>query len=169
MLWIFFLNGTFIMPQKKSFGQKKNLNFMHEFKSTILPELKNCQIGPFEPMHGIQIFFGPKDFFWSIMKMTFTKNIPNPNWKEFLKSCESFLRKSQSSSLTDLNPGFGGPWDMLAIFFVNVIFIMLQIKSFGQKNFWISCTGSKVPFCQNLKIAKMIVKNQCALKYYSNW
>ena len=78
----------------------------------------------------------------------------NPNWKEFLKSCESFLRKSQFSTLNYLNPRFGGSWDMLGIFFVNVIFIMLQKKSFDQKNFWISCTGSKMPFCQNWKIAK---------------
>ena len=28
------------------------------------------------------------------------------------------------------------------------IFIMLQKKSFGQKDFWISCTGWKVPFWQ---------------------
>ena len=33
----------------------------------------------------------------------------NPNSKEFLKSCESFLRKSQFSTLTNLNPGIGDP------------------------------------------------------------
>ena len=48
---------------------------------------------------------------------------------------------SQFSTLTDLNPRFGRLWDMLAIFFVNVrkfvnvIFIMLQKKSFGQNKF----------------------------------
>ena len=50
---------------------------MHRFKSAILPELKNCQNGTFDPVHEIQKFFWPKDFFWSIMKMTFTKNISN--------------------------------------------------------------------------------------------
>ena len=70
----------------------------------------------------------------------------NPNWKEFLKFCKSFLRKSQLSTLTNLNPGFGGPWDILGIF------IMLQKKSFGQKNFWISWTGSKVLFWQSLNL-----------------
>ena len=85
----------------------------------------------------------------------------NPNWNEFLKSCESFLRKSQFSKMRYLNPGFGGPWDMLGIFFVNVIFITLQKKSFGQKNFWIPDMGSKVPFCQNWKIAKMALLNPC--------
>ena len=57
------------MLQKKSFGKKK-LNFMQVFKSAILPELKNCQFGNFEPVHEIQTFL-PNDFFWSIMKMTF--------------------------------------------------------------------------------------------------
>ena len=45
------------------------------------------------------------------------------------------MRKSQFSILTDLNPGFGRPWDMLAIFFVNAIFIMFQKKSFGKNSF----------------------------------
>jgi hypothetical protein len=27
---------------------------MHSFKSAIFPELKNCQNGTFEPVHGIQ-------------------------------------------------------------------------------------------------------------------
>ena len=31
----------------------------------------------------------------------------------------------------------------------------------GQKNFWISCTGLKVPFWQNWKIAKMALLNLC--------
>jgi hypothetical protein len=47
----FFLFGTFITPQKKSFGQ-----------SAILAEWKNCQNGTFEPVHEIQKFFWPKDF-----------------------------------------------------------------------------------------------------------
>ena len=65
------------------------------------------------------------------------------------------------SFLTDLNPEFGGPWGMLWVFFVNGTFIMPQKKSFGQKIFWISCTGSKVPFWQNGKIAKMALLNRC--------
>ena len=31
----------------------------------------------------------------------------NPNWKDFLKYFESYLGKSQFSTLTDLNSGFG--------------------------------------------------------------
>ena len=47
------------------------------FKSAILPELKNCQNGTFEPLNEIQTFFWPKDFFGSIMKMPLTNNIAN--------------------------------------------------------------------------------------------
>ena len=64
-------------------------------------------------------------------------------------------------TFTDLNPGFGGPWNKLWIFLVNGTFIVPQKKSFGQKKFWISCTGSKVPFWQNEKIAKMALLNLC--------
>jgi hypothetical protein len=59
----------------------------------------------------------------------------NLNWKEFLKS--------QFSTLTDLNPEFGRPWDILVILFVNVIFIMFQKKSFDQNYFWIFMHGFK--------------------------
>jgi hypothetical protein len=62
MLWIFFVYGTFIMHQKKSFGQKKK-NFMDGFKSATLAIFPFCQIVTFEPVHEIQKKFGPKDFF----------------------------------------------------------------------------------------------------------
>ena len=75
------------------------------------------------------------------------------------KNSWNLLRKSHFSTLTDLNPGVGKPLDMLAIFFFNAIFIMLQKESFSQKYFWISCTGSKVLFCHNWKIAKMALLN----------
>ena len=41
------------------------------------------------------------------------------------------------------------------------IFIMLQKNAFGQKNFWISCKGSKVPYWQKWKVAKMALLNPC--------
>ena len=75
----------------------------------------------------------------------------NPKWKEFSKSRESFLKKVPICTLTDLNTGFGGPWNKLQIILVNGTFIMPQKKFFGQTIFWISCTGSKVPFWQNEK------------------
>ena len=64
-------------------------------------------------------------------------------------------------TLTDLNPRFGVPWDMLGVFLWSSAFIMLQKKSFDQKKIWISCTGLKVPlpFFQNWKIAKMALLN----------
>ena len=83
----------------------------------------------------------------------------NLNWKEFLKSRESFMRKVSVCTLTDLNPGFDRPWKKLWIFFVNGTFIISQKKSFGQKKIWISCTGSKVPFWQFFHSAKMALLN----------
>ena len=38
------------------------------------------------------------------------------------------MRKSSVCTLADLNPGFGGPWDMLWIFLGYGTFIMLQKK-----------------------------------------
>ena len=83
----------------------------------------------------------------------------NPKWKEFLKSRESFLKKVPICTLTDLNTGFGGPWNKLQIILVNGTFIMPQKKTFGQKKFWISYTGSKVPFWQFFHSAKMALLN----------
>jgi hypothetical protein len=36
---------------------------MQGIKSAILPKVKNCQNGAFEPLHEIQFFFVPKAFF----------------------------------------------------------------------------------------------------------
>ena len=54
------------------------------------------------------------------------------------------------STLTYLNPGFGRPWDMLGIFFVNDNFITLQKKSLGQKK----VEFYEVPFCRIEKLPK---------------
>ena len=77
------------------------------------------------------------------------------------KSRKSFFRKSPFCSFSWINPGFGRPWDKLWIFFLIPIFKMLQKNDFGQKFFWISCTGSKVPFWQKWKIGKMALLNPC--------
>ena len=50
---------------------------MEGFKSGILAEWKYCQNGIFKPLHEIQNIFWPKDFFWGIMKVPYTKNIHN--------------------------------------------------------------------------------------------
>ena len=55
----------------KEVFQQKYLNLMHEFKSAILPELKNCQNGTFELVLEIKKIFWPKVFFWCIKKVTF--------------------------------------------------------------------------------------------------
>ena len=74
----------------------------------------------------------------------------NPNCKEFSNCCKSFLRKSSVCNLTDLNPGFGKPWDMLWLFFGFGTFIMLQKESFGQKQF-----PSRVQKCHFGRIEKL--------------
>ena len=76
-------------------------------------------------------------------------------------SRDGFFRKSPFCTFSCINPGFDGPWGMLWIFFLISIFIMLQKNTFGQKKFQISCTGSKVPFWKNWKIAKMALLNPC--------
>ena len=121
---------------KEVFQPKYFLNFMHEFKSAILPELKNCQkvwiqrseksqmfkvswlfkrswmsrggmrflmvLEVLEVLvHEIQNMFWSKDFFWSIMRMTFTKNIsnmsqglPNPGFRSFRVENWDFLKNN---------------------------------------------------------------------------
>ena len=78
-----------------------------------------------------------------------------------INSHNGFFRRSLLCTFSCINPGFGGPWGMLWIFFLIGIFIMLQKNTFGQKKFQISCTGSKVPFWKNWKIAKMALLNRC--------
>ena len=53
--------------------------------------------------------------------------------KWFFNSRVGFFRKSQFSTFSSINPGFGEPWDMLWKFFHLIIFILLQKNSFGQK------------------------------------
>ena len=59
----------FYYASKEYFCPKIFLNFLHGFKSAILAIFNFCQNGTFKPVHKIQIFFWPKVFFWSIMKM----------------------------------------------------------------------------------------------------
>ena len=81
---------------------------MYGFKSAILPELKNCQNGTFDPMHEIQKFF-----FWSIMKMTFTENIPNmsqgppnPGFRSVKVENWDFLKKDSQDFKNSFQLGF---------------------------------------------------------------
>ena len=72
---------------------------------------------------------------------------------------EGFFRKSPFCTFYCKNPGFGGPWEELGIFFLIAIFLMLQKNTFGQFFFQISCTGSKVPFWQFFNFSKMALLN----------
>ena len=99
------------MLQKKS--NKQKLNFMHHFKSAILPELKNCQNGTFEPVHEIQNFFWPKSIFWSIMKVPFTKIIcnlfqgpPNPVFRSVKVQIGTFFKKDSRDFKNSFYLGF---------------------------------------------------------------
>ena len=90
----------FHIASKECFWPKKFLNFMHRFKSAILAKMKNCQNGTFEPVHEIQNFFLPKDFFWGIMKVPYTKNIhnffqgpSNSGFRSVKVQTETFLKK----------------------------------------------------------------------------
>ena len=74
---------------------------MQGFKSAILAAWKNFQNGTFEPVHEIQKKNWPKDFFWSIMKVTFTENIrnmsqgqPNPGFRSVRVENWDFLKKA---------------------------------------------------------------------------
>ena len=63
-LQIILVNGTFIMPQKKSFGQKK-------FWISCTAIFPFCQNGTFEPVHEIQKYFWSKDLCWKVFSQKF--------------------------------------------------------------------------------------------------
>jgi hypothetical protein len=69
-------------------------------------------------------------------------------------SHEGFFRKSPFCTFYCINPGFSGPWGMLWIFFLIVIFIMLQKNAFGQKNFKIHARVQKCHFGTIEKLPK---------------
>ena len=98
---------------KEVFQPKFFLNSMHEFKSAILTIFQFWQNGTFELMLGIQNFFWPKDFFWSVMKMTFTKNIPNmsqdppnPGFRYLNLENWDFLKKDSQDFKNSFQFGF---------------------------------------------------------------
>jgi hypothetical protein len=69
-------------------------------KKLALKKWKNCQIGTFEPVHEIQKKIWPKDFFWSIMKVPYPKDIrnmsqgpPNPGFIQEKVQKGDFLKK----------------------------------------------------------------------------
>ena len=85
---------------KEYFWSKNFLNFMHRFKIATLAIFHFCQKGTFEPVHEIQIFFWPKEFFWGIIKVPFTKDIhnffqgpPSPRFRSVKVQTETFFKK----------------------------------------------------------------------------
>ena len=67
--WSIFKNVLFSFPYfKKSACSPLN-------ESRFFQKILSCMISIQEWV--IMVFFWPKDFFWSVMKMTFTQNIPN--------------------------------------------------------------------------------------------
>ena len=103
----------FHKASKECFWSKKFLNFMHRFKSAILTKLKNCQNGTFEPVHEIQKFFWPKDFFWGIIKVPFSKIIcilfqspPNPGFRSVKVQIDTFFQKDSRDLKNSFHLGF---------------------------------------------------------------
>ena len=71
----------------------------------ILATFHFCQNGTFEPVHEIQKFFWPKDFFWGIMKVPFTKiicnlfqGLPNPGFRSVKVQIDTFFKKDSRIS-----------------------------------------------------------------------
>ena len=112
-IWRIFCRCHLHKASKEVFWPNEFLNFMHSFKSAILAIFQFWQIGTFEPVHEIQKFFWPKDFFSSLMKMTLTKNIPNMSQGPPNPGCRSvrvengdFLKKDLQDFKSSFQIGF---------------------------------------------------------------
>ena len=86
---------------------------MHRFKSAILAIFQFWQNGTFELMHEIQKKFWSKDFFWSIRKVPFTKNISNmcqgprnPGFRSVRVQNWDFLKKDSQDFKNSFQFGF---------------------------------------------------------------
>ena len=73
--------------------------------------------------------------------------------KEFLKSRESFLRKVSVCTLTDLNPGFDGPWEDMNTF-CKWHFYNASKEVFWQKKFEFHARVQKCHFGRMEKLPK---------------
>ena len=69
--------------------------------------------GTFEPMHEIQKHFGPKDFFWGIMKVPFTKiihnffeGLPDPGFWSVKVQTETLFKKDSRNFNNSFYLGF---------------------------------------------------------------
>jgi hypothetical protein len=73
---------------------------MQGFKSAILPKMKNCQCGTFEPLHEILNFFGKSillKHYETVINKKFSENVPGSaksmNKVSQSKKKKNFLKK----------------------------------------------------------------------------
>ena len=84
-----------------------------------------------------------------------TRYSQDPNWKEFLTSCESFLRFFLFFSLTGLDPGFGLTLGQFSVVFCKCYFHNTSKKVFWPKKYlnsmhrFKSATLPELKNCQN--------------------
>ncbi len=90
---------------EKHFSKKNKNSWRGEIEKLVkiffsplditLAKIENSQNGTFQPVHEIQKFFWPKAFFWSIMKMTLSKNFANMSQRkgDFLKKALARIEK----------------------------------------------------------------------------
>ena len=113
--------------------------------------------------HSVEATLPVQVFIWQKNKQA-TSDLPFLAFQGliFFNFRQGFFRKSSFCTFSSIYPGFGGPQEILCIFFLFFIFIMLQKNAFGKKEFRISCMGSKVPFWQFFNFSKMALLNPCA-------
>ena len=109
---------------------------------------------------------------WNIT-LSFYNNEPSKN-KHFLILLSSLARNLQEPKLKRIFEILWVLFEKISVFYSywpkswiwRNIFCKCHLQKalkevFQPKKFWISCTSSKVPFCQNWKIAKMALLNPC--------
>ena len=125
----------------------------------------------------ISIFKKNLEEFCSHLTLHFYNNEPSKN-KHFLILPSSVARYSKEPILKRIfeilwvlfekmlvfYSGWPKSWIWQTLGHVRDIFCKCHLhnasnKSFSQKHFWFPCKSSKVPFCQNLKMAKMALLN----------
>ena len=128
-------NHTIFMYQKKK--DKKQLVSKRDGAQSNNPVLQcldfGCTHGLRKPSAlPLQVFRWPKKGPLLIQRSRPSGIHRNLKQKK-INSREGFFRKSPFCTFSSINPGYGGPWDILWIIFLIAIFILLQKNAFGQK------------------------------------
>ena len=92
------------------------------------------QINPNGPTLPVQVFRWPKKYLLLIKHSRPSRDSQEPKTKQKIQFSKALFQKISFCIFFCINPGFGGPWDKLWIFFLIAIFILLQKNAFGQKN-----------------------------------